>query len=105
MKGSCLLKHLQEWPASGRGVLITSFGCSYSQVGRVRLSLYKLNTGTLIYSQAEGQDPLRQAIMYDYNNKSHEKQVKETVSNMKSEMSSLQHFVWLKEIQTFHTLD
>ena len=49
--------------------------------------------------------PLRQAIMYDYNNKSHEKQVKETVSNMKSEMSSLQHFVWLKEIQTFHTLD
>ena len=32
--------------------------------------------------------PLRQAIMYDYNNKSNEKQVKETVFNMKSELSS-----------------
>ena len=49
--------------------------------------------------------PLRQPIMYDYNNKGNEKQVKETVSSMKSEMSSLQHFEWLKEIQTFHTLD
>ena len=31
-------------------------------------------------SQAEGQGPLKQAIMYDYNNKSNGKQVKETVS-------------------------
>jgi len=29
-------------------------------------------------SQAEGQDSLRQAIMYDYNNKSNKKQVKGT---------------------------
>ena len=43
---------------------------------RVRFSLYKLNKGTSVYSQAEGQGPLRQAIMYDYNNKSKEKQVK-----------------------------
>jgi len=57
-------------------------------MGRVRSSLYKLNTGTLVYSQAEGQDPLRQAIMYDYNNKSNKKQVKETVSNMESELTS-----------------
>ena len=30
-------------------------------------------------SQAEGQDSLRQSILYDYNNKSNEKQVKEVV--------------------------
>ena len=30
-------------------------------------------------SQAEGQDSLRQSILYDYNNKSSEKHVKETV--------------------------
>ena len=35
--------------------------------------------GTLVYSQPEGQGSLRQAIMYDHNNKSNEKQVKETV--------------------------
>jgi len=39
-----------------------------------------------------GQGPLRQAIKYDYN-KSNKKQVKETISNMESELaSSLQHF-------------
>ena len=36
-----------------------------------------LNKGTLV--QAEGQDSLRQAILYDYNNKSNENQGKETV--------------------------
>ena len=41
-----------------------------------------LNKGTLIYSEAEGQGPLNQAIMYDYNNKNNKKQVKETVSHM-----------------------
>ena len=61
---------------------------NYSEVGRVRLSLYKLNTGTLVYSQAEGQEPLRQAIMYDYDNKNNTSQVKETVSNMESELAS-----------------
>ena len=47
-----------------------------------------LNKGTLIYSQAEGQDPLSQAIMYDCNNKNNKKQVKETVSHMGSELTS-----------------
>ena len=56
-------------------------------------SVYEIFKVTLVYSQAEGQGPLRQAIMYDYNNKSNGKQVKETVSNMKSELAfSLQHF-------------
>lgn len=44
--------------------------------------IYKLNKGALVYSQAEWQGPLRQAIMYDGNNKSNKKQVRETVSNM-----------------------
>ena len=56
-----LAKHLQEWPTFGRGVLISSFYCSYSQMGKVRLSLYKLNKSTLVYSQEEGQGLLRQA--------------------------------------------
>ena len=42
----------------------------YSEVGKVRLSFYDLNKGTLVYSQAEGQDPLRQAIEYYYKHKS-----------------------------------
>ena len=52
----------------------------YSQVGGQ--IIYKLNKGTLVYSQAERQGPLRQAIMYDCNNKSNKKQVRETVSNI-----------------------
>ena len=47
-----------------------------------------LNKGSLVYSQAEWQGPLRQAIMYDCNNKSNKKQVRETVSNMQSELAS-----------------
>ena len=58
----------------GRGVSISSF-LQPSQVGKVRLSVSCKGT----HSQAEGQGPLRQAIMYDDNNKSNEKQVKETV--------------------------
>ena len=38
-----------------------------------------LNKGTLVYSQAEGQSSLRQAILYDYNNKSKEKQIQQAV--------------------------
>ena len=51
----------------------------YSQVGGQ--IIYKLNKGTLVYSQAEWQGPLRQAITYDCNNKSNKKQVRERVSN------------------------
>ena len=46
-------------------------------MGKVRLSLSELNKDTLIYSQAEGQNPLKQAIMDHYNNKSDEKQAKQ----------------------------
>lgn len=43
-------------------------------------------------SQPEGQGSLKQALIYDHNNKSHEKQVKERVSNMESELAfSQQH--------------
>ena len=60
------------------------------QMGRDKLPFYELNKISLVYSQEEGQGPLRQAIKYDYNNKSNKKQVKETVSNMESELTSLQ---------------
>ena len=43
-----------------------------------------------MYHEAEGQGPLRQAIMY-YNNKTNKKEVKETVSNEELELASLQH--------------
>ena len=36
-----------------------------------------MNKGTLVYSQADGQSPLMQALMYDSNNKSNGKQVLE----------------------------
>ena len=55
-----LAKPLWEWPAFGRGVFIC-FCCSYSQVGRVRLSLYEWNKSTFIYNQvedAEAQSPI-----------------------------------------------
>ena len=48
-------------------------------MGKVRLFLSELNKGTLVYSQAEGQSSLRQAILYDYNNKSKEKQIQQAV--------------------------
>ena len=53
--------------------MCSSFPSCHLQVDGV------LNKGTLVIRQAEGQVSLRQAIMYDYNNKSSEKQVKETV--------------------------
>jgi len=42
-------------------------------------------------SQAEGQDSLRQAILYNYNNARHEKQVKETGPTWSQIGFSLQH--------------
>ena len=59
--------------ASLRQEMCSFLPSCHPQVDRV------LNKGTLVYSQAEGQDSLRQTILYDYNNKSNEKQVKETV--------------------------
>ena len=55
------------------------------QAGDVLISSFLPSTGgrgsepRLFKSQAEGQGSLRQPILYDYNNKSKEKQVKETV--------------------------
>ena len=48
---------------------------------RVRLFLYELNRVTLFYNQAEGQGPLRQAILYDYKSKSKASQVVLVVKN------------------------
>ena len=49
-----LAKYPLKVLAFGRGVLTSSFLCSHSQVCRARLSLYELNKGTLVYSQAKG---------------------------------------------------
>ena len=56
-----------------------------SQSGDVLISSFLQSTGgqgseqSRFKSQAEGQDSLRQLVLYDYNNKSNEKQVEETV--------------------------
>ena len=73
MKGSSFLQNVSNGMTSLWKECVNQF---YSEAGRVRLSFYDLNKGTLVYSQAEGQDALRQAILSDYNNKSNEKQVK-----------------------------
>ena len=82
MKGSSFLQNI----CKRQGVLTSSV---HRWIGT-----YELKKGTLVYSQAEGQGPLIQAIKHDYNNKSKKvKQVKGTVSNMESELASfLQHF-------------
>ena len=55
------------------------------QAGDVFISSFLPSTGGQgseqrhFNSQAEGQDSLRQTVLYDYNNKSSEKHVKETV--------------------------
>ena len=41
--------------------------------GQAQVLLSELNKGTPIYSQAEEQGPLRQAVMHDYNDKSNNK--------------------------------
>ena len=57
-----------------------------SQAGHVLIPSSRPSTGgagsgqgSLVYSQAEGQGSLRQAILYDHSNKSNAKQVQETV--------------------------
>ena len=56
--------------------------CGHGQI------FYELNKSTSsVYSQAEEQDPLRQAIMCEYNNKSHKNRSKK-VSSMESELAS-----------------
>ena len=88
VKGSSAMQNISKWMAS----LWKGYVNLCLQMGRDRLPFYELNKSSLVYSQAEGQGPLRQAMKYDYNNKSNKKQVKETVYNMDWELtSSLQH--------------
>ena len=42
--------------------------------------MYRVPNKGIFNSQVEGQDSLGQGIVYDYSNKSNEKQVEETVS-------------------------
>ena len=93
MKGSSVLQNNSQGMASLQKGCVSLF---YSQVSRSKLCLHELNKGTLVYSQTESS---WQAIEYDYNNKSNKKQVKETVSNMQSELAfSLQLSQWLEEL-------
>ena len=55
-----------------------------SQVGRDKSFLPELNKDTLQSSRGAGSS--RQATEYDYDNKGNEKQVKEIISNMESEL-------------------
>ena len=57
--------------AFGRGVLISS--CRQVQIISLLAEQRQFN------SQAKGQNPFRQAIMYGYNNSNNKKQAKETV--------------------------
>ena len=66
-----ILQIFLEWQASGMGVLVSSFLLSAGGQGSEQRHFN---------SQADGQGPLKQATVCDYNNKSNGKQVKETVS-------------------------
>ena len=81
VKGSSILQNISKGMANLWQGCVNLF---YSQVGRDKLSLPELKKGTLVYSQTESS---WQAIEYDYNNKSNKKQVKETVSNKRSELA------------------
>ena len=70
----------KEWATYEKNVLI----CSIQRWAESDY-LSVIWTKTL-YSQAEGQDPLRQAIEYYYKQKSKKYQVKVTVSNMESKL-------------------
>ena len=78
------MQNISEGMASLGKVCVNLF---YSRVGRVTISLYELNKSTLVYSQAKGAGSSRKARKY--NNKSNEKQVKETVSNTEVRISFL----------------
>ena len=67
LRGSSVLQNISKGMKS---ILKGCVNLFYLQVGRDKFSLPELNKGTLVYSQAEGQDPLRQAIEYYYKHKS-----------------------------------
>ena len=84
MKGSTVLQNISKGLASRWKGYINLF---YLHVGRDKPSFHELNKSPLVYRQAEGQGPFKQATVYAYNNKSNKKQVKETVSIMESELA------------------
>ena len=53
--------------------VLVSFLYSHSQVGRVIMSPYELHKGTLVSGSGREGKVLRQAFMYDYNNKNGKK--------------------------------
>ena len=68
-------------------------------MGRDKVSLHVLNKGTLVYSQAEEQGPPGTLLSMIIIIIAMKKQVKETVSNMQSELAfSLQLSQWLEEL-------
>ena len=73
-----LAKHPWKWPACENSVLISSFLQPFT--GGQSQIIFLWAEQRHFNNWAEGQGPLRQAIKYNYNNKSNEKQVKETVS-------------------------
>ena len=85
MKGSSVLQNILKGMSSLQKGCVTLF---YSQVGKDKLSLQELNKGTLVYSQAEGQGPPGKAVIMIIITKATKKQVRETVSNMESELAS-----------------
>ena len=64
VKGSSVLQNISKGMSNLQKGCVTLF---YSQGGKDKLSLQEMNKGTLVYSQAEGQGPPRQALEYDYN--------------------------------------
>ena len=71
MKGLLMLQTSPRMPNLRQGMCSFLPSC-HPQVDRV------VNKGNLV-CQAEEQDSLRQTILYEYNNKSNKKQIKETV--------------------------
>ena len=84
VKGSSVFQNISKGMSSLWKRCVNLF---YSQVVRDKLSSGAERRHFSLQSSREA-GTSRQAIEYDYNNKSSEKQVKETVSNMESELAS-----------------
>ena len=78
-------KLLRPWDFPGKSTGVGCLCLLQPQAWDVLISSFLPSTGGQhseqrhFNSQAEGQDSLRLAVMYDYHNKSNRKQVKETV--------------------------
>ena len=85
VKGSSALQNISKGMASLWKGCVNLF---YSWMSRNKLSLQELNKGTLVYCQAEGQSPPGKPLSMIIITRATEKQIKETVSNMESELAS-----------------